>query len=136
MVNDFEILRCGSEVRIKGQGKTQEDALVSLARGFAFYQLPANDVVLVNTCEREIKFGYSRKKYLPSDFLNDIINLESANKELYPEVLEISLADGVLRARLAGVKKEPRVEPKCAIYIGSSFKQEGEKWLAEAEIAI
>jgi SHS2 domain-containing protein len=136
MINDFEILRCGSEVRIKGQGKTQEEALASLAKGFAVYQLPANDVVVAKTCERHIKLGYTRKKYLPSDFLNDIIGLEAVNQEIYPEVLDISLANGVLSAKLVGVKKEPRVEPKCAIYIGSSFKQEGEKWLAEAEIAI
>lgn len=136
MEKDFEICRSGAEIRIKGRGKSREDALAALAKGFAVYQLPAGETVILDKGVRELKFGYAKEKYLPADLLNDVIGLEAANQEIYPEVSGISLKDGIFTAKFFAVKKKPGANPKEAVYIGSKFKKEGDGWLAEAEVIV
>lgn len=134
MKKDFEICRQGTEVRIRGRGKNREEALAALVKGFASYQLPEGEAVVLGNKKRELKFGYSKEKYLPADLLNDVIGLEAANQELYPEVSEISLKDGIFTAQFFVAKKKPRLDPRSAVYIGSRFIPEGDGWLAEAEV--
>lgn len=134
MAGDFNIERNGVDIRIKAKGNTEAEALSALIKGLAVCQLSVGEVMVASGGSRDIKLGYSKKKYLPSDLVNDIIGLQAISGQIYPEVAEISFGDGILKAQLVGVKKKPTTELKEALYLSSVFKQVDGGFVAEVDV--
>lgn len=136
MDNGFAIEKNEGDLRIKAKGKTESEALSFLVNGLSSCQLAPGEVVIADGEDKSIKIGYSNKKYLPSDLINDIIVLQSANGQIYPDVSELSFSDGVLRANLVGAKRKPSLEVKEALYLNSVFQEDGDGFLAQVDVIV
>jgi hypothetical protein len=131
---DFCFERQEGFVRIKAKGKTEAEVLSRLVNGLASCQLSPGEVLVGGGGQKEIKLGYSKKKYLPSDLINDILGLQAVSGQIYPEVASLSLADGILKAELVGAKKKPSLDLKEALYLNSVFKKDNEGFLVEVDV--
>lgn len=138
MEKNFSLLEHTADVKLRAVGKTKEEALEFLVRGFAEYQLlKGSHQVEKNANSKEIDLKISEFHLLPADLLNEIIFLQETHKEIYPKIANIKLDNKKLKAELEALPQERRrIDVKAATYNEIVFEEKDSQWVIEVVIDI
>lgn len=136
----YETLEHSSDVRIRGVGKTMDEAFIEAAR--CVFSIMADPGAFAKDVEVEILCSAENEEELLIEFINKLLYHAAVNRCIFNQFSIKKFDKTSLKAVAAGEKLKTthkasvKTEVKAATYSRLSVRQEGQNFIAECVVDI